>query len=165
MIFWKSWTPAAALLASACVAGCGGGGGGSGGRDDLATRVIVSAPTTSSNANPSIAGQPLKLVLNGTIKGDFERLQGKTVYVTVEDPASVFLPTAEVVLTSNGSYLDYRFTLNGKVATEAERLTGNVRIYVCLDRACETRLSGTPMTVSYNITVQSSLATPSNLSE
>ncbi len=158
MIVRKSWAHAAALLAAACIAGCGGGGGGSGGRDDLATRVIVSTPTPSTDVNPSIAGEPLKLVLNGTIKGDFERLQGKNIYVTVEDPADRFLPTAEVVVTSNGNYLDYRMTLNGHAAPRAERLSGNLRISVCLDRACETRLGGTPMTVSYNITVQNGQA-------
>jgi hypothetical protein len=158
MIIWKSWTPAAALLAAACIAGCGGGGGGSGGRDDLASRVIVSTPTASNEVHPTIVGEPLKLVLNGTIKGDYERLQGKTVYVTVEDSASMFLPNAEITLTSTGNYLDYRMTLNGRAAARAERLSGSLRIYVCLDRACETRLGNSPMTVPYSISVQSTLA-------
>lgn len=163
MIASKNLAQAAVLLTVACIAGCGGGGGGSGGRDDLATKVIVSTPTVSSDVYPSIAGEPLKLVLNGTIKGDYEKLQGRTVYITVEDNAGVFLPSGEMVLTSNGAYLDYRLTLNGRVTPKADRLAGSVRIFACLDRACETRLNGTPMTVSYGITVENSLFMTRNL--
>jgi hypothetical protein len=163
MIASKNLAQVTALLTVACIAGCGGGGGGSGGRDDLATKVLVSTPTMSSDVYPSIAGEPLKLVLNGSIKGDYEKLQGRSVYVTVEDGAGVFLPSAEILLTSNGNYLDYRLTLNGRVTPKADRLSGSVRIFVCLDRACETRLNGTPMTVSYAMTVENNLSMHRNM--
>ena len=157
MIVLKNWSRTVVFLAIALIAGCGGGSGGGGsgaGEDRTASRIMVSSPTLTSDGFPNISGESIKLVLVGTIKGEFEQLQGKSVFVTVEDPAALFLPTAEVVVTSAGSYLDYRLTLNGKAAATAGRLTGSLRIFVCLDQACRQPLGGTPLTVPYSITVE-----------
>ncbi|MDO8310360.1 MAG: hypothetical protein Q7T25_00325 [Sideroxyarcus sp.] len=141
-------------MAAALVAGCGG----SSGDDNPGSGVTVGPPDNTANTAMYFTGERLKVVLRGNVTGHLDKLQGKTIYVIVEDPSGLFSPNGTVQLFVNSSTsVNYELTLNGKLGTSltvAERLAGSLRIQVCLDAACSQPLGGSPQTYKYDLNVQ-----------
>jgi hypothetical protein len=72
-----------------------------------------------------------------------------TLYASAADPAGVILPTVAVVANMDGTF---QLTLHTNSATAAGRYTGNLVMTFCADTACTTPLSGSPVTVAYDVT-------------
>jgi len=144
-----------------CLAGCGGGGGGGGDGSSTLSSVTVSAPqVTPLNAlnTDVLSGSALPtLVLTGTVSGDLGALNGRTVYMIVEDTAGLFTATPSVDLRIVGAVAQYTLTLQGQTLTATGRRQGNVRVFVCLDLQCNTRLAGTPLSIPFDFNVEAGL--------
>jgi hypothetical protein len=114
----------------------------------------VNPPSVSALNADVLEGSALDtVVLSGTVSGDVNSLSGRTVYVIVEDPAALFEPTATLQLQQAGSVWQYTLTLRGRALGTSGRRTGNVRVFVCLDAACNSRLNGTPIAIPFNVNV------------
>lgn len=167
-----------ALLIGGTLSACGGGGGGGGGiggggGSSSATDVTI----TNVQFKPIVAqvyeGQigdfisfqlaPGTNEVTADATGNFASLNGRTLYTIVEDPdhilngqygASVVLP-----LQPTGNKLVLDFT---QVNPQPGRYVGPLKISVCLDPQCQTKLGGTPVSIPYDITVLAGLKTSLN---
>lgn len=151
----RGWT--ARVIGAACLAlgltGCGGGGGGDGGSTPVAA-VTVNAPSPTALSADVLEGTALSdVALSGTVSGDVAGLTGRAVYVVVEDPASLFEANAQLQLQQSGSVWQYRLDLRGRTLETSGRRTGNLRVFVCLDPGCASRLNGTPIMIPFDVNV------------
>lgn len=145
------WLRAASVLALTMLASCGGGGGDG---PPPPPPVTVGPPSvTALNAAVLENGALADVVLAGTVSGDVASLSGRQVFVIVEDPASLFESTALLQLQQAGAVWNYTLTLRGKVLTALGHRTGNLRVFVCLDAACNTRFNGTPISIPFDVDV------------
>lgn len=101
--------------------------------------------------------------LTGTLSGDVEALNGKPIFVTVEDPAGLFQPTAMLFLTKPATGWQYRLDLTGKTLDTSGHHTGTLKVRACLDAACASPLAGTPVQVPYDVTVTAGLVVAPSL--
>lgn len=132
--------------------GCGGGGGD--GPSAPAAAVTVNAPSlTALNADVLEGTAMPGVVMSGTVSGDVASLAGRSVYVVVEDPASLFEANALLQLQQTGAVWQYTLSLTGRTLDTNGRRTGNLRVSVCLDAACTSRLNGTPISIPFDINV------------
>jgi hypothetical protein len=137
------------------VASCGGGGGGgdAGGASSAPTSsvsvALASVPTIQSTLFEGRQGSSVSLQIE--VSGDIDSLDGKTVYVIVEDPSSLFENPPRVFLndTPPGAYV----TLVGRKLDVAGHYKGNLKIHACLDNACSVELGNSPLAVPYDVTV------------
>jgi hypothetical protein len=140
----------AAMFASAGLVACGGGGGGS----QTPASVTVGAPQPAAVTATVWPGEAMaNLQLTGSLFGDVEGLQGKPVYVVVEDPSGLFESNAELTLSKLTSGWQYTLRLTGKLLSNEGRLTGALKVRACLDAACNSQLDGTPLQIPYDVTV------------
>jgi len=133
------------------LASCGGGGGDSG---STAPGVTVNAPSTTSIKTEVLEGSTApNVVLSGTVSGDPNSLSGRSVYVVVEDPASLFESNGVLQLQQSGGVWQYSLNLTGRALVTTGRRTGTLRVFVCLDPGCSTRLNGTPIAIPFDVNV------------
>jgi hypothetical protein len=176
----KKWISAFALCLS--VAACGGGGGGGGGGVPIGGLGFGPAPAGNGDASRpsglalepnfttvglSVASvTPAKIEatlyqgqslfnyrLVGTAVGDFSVVNGKTLYVLIEDPDGLFEPNP-VAFPYAGASPGVIVDLRGRKLEKAGTFAGNLRIYACLDSRCATRLGNVPYNLPYNVTVK-----------
>lgn len=91
--------------------------------------------------------------LTGSVAGDVNSLNGKTVYVVIEDPASLFESSAQLLFQKSSSGWNYALALRGKALRTPGQLSGNLTIHACLDAQCAVHLNGTPVAVPFNVKV------------
>lgn len=142
----------ALVLATASLTACGGSG--SGGSDSPGTGTTG---VTIALVSPTIIQAQLVETLpmyNSTItcrvSGSLQSLDGKTIYVRVEDPAGLYQPDASIVAFSADTY---GLRLQGRPVSPAGHLTGVLKIDVSLDAAGAQPLGGSPLEIPYDITV------------
>ena len=73
----------------------------------------------------------------------------------VEDPLGLFVPGRSLQVVQHGSGWGYNLTLTTGALTRTGRFGDKLTIYACLDAQCSTRLAGTPVTMTYDISVKS----------
>ena len=160
---WVGITGVVMLLAACGGGGGSGGGSGSGGGTGVpgassgpASGVTVGAPTPTSIAYVTVPNQQMaNITLSGTVSGDLKSLDGKPLYVVVEDPDQLFRPDgASVGLDASATSGTYRLQLTGAIMTRSGQLKGNLRIFACLDARCAQPLGGTPLIVPYDVSVE-----------
>lgn len=155
---------AVVLSAVALVSGCGGGGSGGDSRVSTVSTVTVSAPSSM----PVITGTKLvdeyydDIEFSGMISGNLDSLNGKTVFVLVEDPANLFQAEGYLSTQRLASGSTYTLRLKGKQLKVAGHYTGNVRVRACLDAACTQPIAGTPLLLPYNVKVEAGLTVSRN---
>jgi len=147
---------AAALLTA--LSACGGGGGGSVAPPPAPQ---LSVALTNFRATPVAAevfeGESVgRLDITADVEGDLTQLSGKTIYVVIEDPARLFGTDPVVGFSPDGK--GNRITLLERPAPPAGRYQGNVRVFVCLDTACQTQLRNSPQAIPYDVTVLKGLS-------
>lgn len=153
---------AVVLSVAALVSGCGGGGGDS--TVSTVSTVVISAPTSM----PVIASSKLvdeyydDIDFSGMISGNLDSLNGKTVFVLVEDPANLFQSEGYLIIQRLASGSIYTLRLKGKQLKVAGHFTGNVRVRACLDAACTQPIAGTPLLLPYNVKVEAGLTVSRN---
>lgn len=151
------WLRHAGVALLVALVACGGGGGG-GGTPDASTAVTVTllSPTQPYTATvPSRRSTP-DLTLVGQASGDLSTLNGRTLWVIVEDAAGLFDPQAFTSVDARTGTATIR--LFGKQLTVAGHFTGTLRVLVCLDATCQSQLKGSPLTLPYDVTVLPGLA-------
>lgn len=150
MNFAYRWLQAGTISLALGLAACGGGG-----EDpkEADASIRIGAPVPASIKGDYVPNSSATLKLSGTINGDLNKLNGKQIYVTIEDPDALFLPQASLNIVRAGSDVSYSLDLTKKTSLAIRRYTGNLRIFVCLDTACKEPLGNTPLTVPYDIRV------------
>ena len=153
--WWRRVVGAAALGGALAVAACGGGGGSGGGAAlsvGLDARAWITAEVRQDTSMPAVS-------LVGSLVGDPAALAGKTLYIVVEDPAQLFEANPFITYRSSTSIA---INLIGRVLAVPGLRQGQMRVFACLDPACATQLSGSPMAVPYRLDVLPglTLATP-----
>lgn len=158
-----------ALGLAACGGGGGGGGdsksadssGGSGGAGYTTVAASIAGVTPSTIKSDYYEGaQPTSYTtFNGSAKGDLSVLNGKTLYVILEDPDGLFAPNPSAFVS--GSSL----TLNAvNQVKKPGTYKGSLNIYACLDAGCTVRLGNVPYPIPYDVRVRSNLAFDANAS-
>ncbi|MFO1245950.1 MAG: hypothetical protein U1E71_12320 [Ramlibacter sp.] len=93
--------------------------------------------------------------LNGSATGNIASLAGRTLYIVVVDPHSLFQATPSVFLSGSS----VNVTLSGRTQAVAGLKEGVLKIYVCVDSACTTQLGGSPLSLPYSVSVLPSVTT------
>jgi hypothetical protein len=155
----------ALVVLVAMFAACGGGGGGGGGSEGVAaaqdgagTPRPAQGPTVSAAPDQTIVRERLQesegfgALLHVIATGDVSPLQGQTIYVVIEDPASLFKPTPQIELHSDlhGAWI----RLNHRPMDLPGRFQGELKVHVCLDAACGSELPGSPVKVPFDVIVR-----------
>ena len=151
------------VLGTLVLAACGGGGDGG---DDEATTVDVTMSVPAGTAlNASVAkGRRIENArLTGKVTGNLSVLNGKTVYVIVEDPAGLFFPSATV--SAPNAQGDVTLELEGRPLDSVGDFRGNLTVRACLDSACKTQLRGSPLRVPFHVAVTAGLGFPTTTLE
>jgi hypothetical protein len=145
------------------LAGCGGGGGSGEAGDPAAQPGTAAATHVVPEVSVALKGAPavrleriqgapgVDLTLDVVAQGEVERLRGETVHVFVEDPASLFQATPHVLLRANPA--GALIILFHRVLDVPGRFEGQLKVHVCLDAACDAEMTGSPMTVPYDVNV------------
>jgi hypothetical protein len=97
------------------------------------------------------------VTLTGVVTGNVDTLQNASIAIVVEDPSKLFAETGYLTLVRTTTGYTYEVVLPGRPLTAAGHLTGNLRIFACLDTACKQPLGGTPLVVPYEVTVEDGL--------
>jgi hypothetical protein len=137
------------------LASCGGGGGDA--PPAPGPSVTVGSPDVTSIAAAILVGDPMHdVLLTGTVSGDLASLNGRTIFVIVEDPGGLFVstpPPSLVLQNLSATTVQYALTLRGMVMPAVTRRTGTMRVFVCLDLACASPLGGIPILLPYDVQV------------
>lgn len=118
------------------------------------TAVTVGAPSPASLTRTATANQAISASFSGTLGGAVTSLADQTIYLVIEDPLGVFSPNGSLQVTQRGSGWGYNLTLNTNALGRAGRFADKLTIYACLDSQCATRLGGTPVTITYDVSVK-----------
>lgn len=147
------------LICALILTGCGGGGSGDGAAPNPVPArnvVTVGAPSPARITATTFADEPLgPIELKGEITGDVASMEGKPVYLAIEDPQQIVGKVATLSLTRTVTGFAYllSFNMNAPYAT-AGRFTGNVKVFACMDPACQQPIAGTPMSIPYELEVE-----------
>lgn len=85
-------------------------------------------------------------------KGDLTLLEGKTLYLLVEDPEQFYSGPGTVRFDA-ASRLFY-LTLKSNALSRIGPYKGQLRLFACLNAACTEQLQGSPFSVPYDVTVR-----------
>ena len=119
------------------------------------TAVTVGAPSPASLTRTVSAHQVISnATFSGTVSGDVFSLAGQTIYLVIEDPLGLFVPGGSLQVVPSGSGWGYNLTLTTGALARTGRFADKLTIYACLDAQCGTRLAGTPITITYDISVR-----------
>lgn len=136
---WRAAVAALGLCLS--IVGCGGGGGG----DDL--KITLSQQSLTIDAEERVGGSgSVTATISGSYEGD--------VYVGADSSGSGI------------AYVDVSFdearasvTVSVDPNLVAGTYTGNLRVLVCADAACQRHIGGSPFSVPYTVVVHPGLKT------
>jgi hypothetical protein len=84
--------------------------------------------------------------------GNLNSLAGKTIYVEVVDPDSLFSHSAALTVTA-GVNNTYSTTLTGQVLNTPNTYHGNLQVLVATDAAMTAQLGNSPLSVPFSVTV------------
>lgn len=134
------------------LAACGGSSDSGGGPGDGGTSgVTITLLSPTMIQTQVVETVPLyNHTITGRVSGDLQSLDGKTIYVQIEDPAGLFQPTASIAAASPDTYY---LRLQGRPLSPAGHLTGTLKIHVSLDAAGTQPLGGSPLQIPFDITV------------
>ena len=141
------------LVLATALAACGGSSGsqeapGGGGGTTGVTIALVSPSIIKAQVVETL---PMYgATITGRVSGDLQSLDGKTIYVQVEDPAGLYQPDASITAFSADTY---GLRLQGRPVSPAGHLTGVLEINVSLDAAGAQPLGGSPLEIPYDVTV------------
>lgn len=141
------------MLMVGALSACGGGGGG-GGSSSVEQTLSLTNVRFSAVDQEVFEGndQVQSLDVTADIMGNVALLNGRTVFVLVEDPDRLFDPNATLILGANG--LNNVLRLVGRrTNTAVGEFRGTIGINVCLDAQCTQRLGGSPVQVPYQVKV------------
>lgn len=152
------WLRHAVVALVATLIACGGGGG----APDASTAVTVTLVSPTQPYTATVPSRRLTpdLVLVGQASGDLSTLNGRTLWVFVEDAAGLFQPEAFTSVDVHAGTAT--INLFGKQLSTAGRFAGTLRVLVCLDAACRSQLKGSPLMLPYDVTVLPGLAVSSH---
>lgn len=138
-----------ALVLVLGLSGCGGGGGG----DGAAAEPLRFGPVTPARITSQVpqGAAPASVELSSTVSGDVTRLQGRTIYVRLQDSAGLYAPTA--IVSYDESTRRARLLVSGVVQNTTGTRNGQLSIEVCEDLACQRPLTTAPLTVDVSVTV------------
>ena len=109
----------------------------------------LSTPASITAELPNGAYMP-DAYLSGWVSGDLAALNGRTLYLIVEDPYGLYQPGA---LNPFRSGTSVSVTLYGAPQLVGGLKTGELKIHACLDPQCATRLAGSPLIIPFNVNV------------
>lgn len=111
------------------------------------------------NGNPAWKMlSPIRITADA--QGDLTTLNGRTLYISVEDPDGFVESAAlQTSVSASGNVLQIEPKTFGP---PPGRYTRGLRVFVCLDSACAQQLAGSPIAVPYDITVLQGLKINSN---
>jgi hypothetical protein len=139
----------AALASTLVLAACGGGGGGGG--DSSAGsdfRVTLDRTTVAFSYDANSPPAPAFVVATAT------GTPPATLYVGAVVEGTGIDPVIPAIVTGTTA----RFQLQPAPGLRAGTYTGRVLLLACSDAACNTRIGGTPLAVSYSVVVRPVLA-------
>lgn len=135
-----------------------GGGGGDGGGAPASNFGVALTNVSPARADLDInAGEGAVVQLRGTLVGDLSLLNGRTLFIIVEDPAGTFVPASTSIAVTGATG---EITLSGPALNTTGTKSGTLRVSVCLDAQCSTRIRNTPVLVPYQVTVHPTLSVP-----
>lgn len=160
--FLQALARVGALALVLCAAtSCGGGGGDGGGAASSSFGVGLTNVTPARTDLDINAGEGAIVQLRGTLVGDLSLLNGRTLFIIVEDPSGAFVPaTTSVAVTGTTGEV----TLTGPALNATGTISGTLRVAVCLDLQCTTQIRNTPVLVPYRVTVHPTLSVPPTIS-
>jgi hypothetical protein len=126
-------------LAALLLSGCGGGGGGSGG-------FTVRAQQSSVTFDYAQGSEPAAQIVTATWTGD----PPQPLYVAAILQGTGLSATIPIAITQTNATA----TLRPSPGLEAGQYSGQVQLMACTDSACNQRVGGTPITISYSINVR-----------
>jgi hypothetical protein len=138
----------AALVAFA-LSGC------SGGESISDVLRIESLQPASIDAEIWVGDAAPDVRLVGRVSGDLSFLNGKTLYIVIEDPAQLF--TQPPVLSLNPEDKSAEILLLGRLQNAPGTLQGQIRVFACLDLQCKSQLGGSPAAIPYHVVVHPGL--------
>jgi len=95
------------------------------------------------------------VTLVGRVSGDVSALNGKTLYIVIEDREQLFIQPPSVDL--NAAEKTARITLSGTHQNAPRTLQGQIRVFACLDLQCNSQLGGSPAAIPYHVVVHPGL--------
>lgn len=154
---------AVAVAVGLSLVACGGGGGGADGGGGSSLPNIALRSNGGLYATNVTVGSTLPAQsVGGTASGDANSLNGRTVYVVVEDPAELFAPAGHTVRV-DGATGNFTVTLQGRVINFTGRRAGTFQVRACLDAQCTTQLTGSPLVYPYEVVSAEPLTVSSNV--
>lgn len=144
-----AWTVAAALL----VAACGGGGSSGAPSAPSASLANIRVPTLPSYTYEMVTANSRSIpsfAVQADVVGDLQSLNGRTIFVIVEDPDGL------VQSASLQQPLQTTATLSVETkqpGPKKGRYVNRLRIRVCFDASCSQEMAGSPISIPYDITV------------
>lgn len=142
----------AALALLALLASCGGGGGGTDSRVEFSS---LGASRTEFDVAEN-ARVP-DTALTAQVSGHVAVLDGKTLYVLIDDPLGLFESAATV--TYNATTRRAGIGLVGRQQTVTGQRSGRLGVRVCLDPACQTVLTPAGYGIDMSLKVRTGLRT------
>ncbi|WP_425258845.1 hypothetical protein ACPOLB_25400 [Rubrivivax sp. RP6-9] len=157
---WRPAVAAAALILVTTLVACGGGGGGGG---DTRSGVEFSALAASTTRfDVPEGGSTPDIALSAQISGNLAELDGKTLYVRIDDGLGLFEPAARI--DYNASTRQASVALTGRQQTLTGLRSGRLGVRVCLDVACQNALTPPGYGIDMSVNVRAGLrTTPSEL--
>lgn len=138
----------ATLAATVALAGCGGGGGGGDGGGASDFRVTLDRTSVAFSYDAGSPPAPAFVLATATGTPPATLYVGAVVEGTGIDPV---IPAVIGGTTA-------RFQLQPAPGLRAGTYTGRVLLSACSDPACNTRIGGTPLAVTYSVVVRPVLA-------
>lgn len=142
----RGWRAAGAVLSVAvALAGCGGGGGGSGG-EPSPSGFSVTLDRSSIDVTFDEGSLPAAMKVVATASGTVPN----PLFVGAVVEGDALDPNIPAVLTASSA----QFSILPRMGLAPGSYTGRVMLLACADSACKQTLGGTPLPVSYRVTVR-----------
>jgi hypothetical protein len=89
------------------------------------------------------------------LDGELQAMAGRTLFLIMEDPASLFVNPPNVVFSDVAPRAT--LTAQGRALDQPGQFTGQVRLHACLEASCTSELKGSPLTVPFDVRVRSGM--------